>query len=63
VLPTTNRLLRALAPEDLDLLRPHLEPVPLPQRQTLSKPDTLIDDVYFPRREWCRLSSLWRMAP
>lgn len=49
MLLTTNRLLLALVPEDLDLLRPHLEPVTLPQRQTLSKPDTLIDDVYFPQ--------------
>lgn len=43
----SNRLLRALTPEDLDLLRPHLQPVPLPHKQTLSKPDTPIDDVYF----------------
>jgi CRP-like cAMP-binding protein len=43
----SNRLLRALTAEDLDLLRPHLEAVPLPHKQTLSKPDTPIDDVYF----------------
>ena len=46
--PISNRLLRALSAEDLDLLRPHLEPVPLPHKQTLSKPDTPIDEVYFP---------------
>lgn len=48
-LPLSNRLLLALAPEDLDLLGPHLEPVPLPHRQTLSKSDAPIDDVYFPQ--------------
>ena len=42
-----NRLLVALAPEDLDLLRPHLEAVPLPHKQTLSNPNTPIDHVYF----------------
>lgn len=43
----SNRLLRTLTAEDLDLLRPHLRRVPLPHKQTLSKPDTPIDDVYF----------------
>jgi len=46
-LSISNRLLVALALEDLDLLRPHLEPVPLPQKQTLSKPNTPLDHVYF----------------
>jgi CRP-like cAMP-binding protein len=46
-LSISNRLLVALALEDLDLLRPHLEPVPLPHKQTLSKPNTPIDQVYF----------------
>jgi CRP-like cAMP-binding protein len=44
-----NRLLRALSPDDLDPLRPHLEPVPLPQKQTLSSAGTPIDHVYFPQ--------------
>jgi len=43
----SNRLLVALPREDLDLLRPHLEPVPLPHKQTLSNPNTPIDHVYF----------------
>jgi CRP-like cAMP-binding protein len=43
----SNRLLVALGFEDLDLLRPHLEPVPLPHKQTLSKPNTPLDHVYF----------------
>jgi CRP-like cAMP-binding protein len=45
----SNRLLGALSPYDLDPLRAHLETVPLPQRQTLSSPDTSIDQVYFPQ--------------
>jgi CRP-like cAMP-binding protein len=47
--PLSNRLLASLAPEDLDLLGPHLEPLPLPQKQTLSAPYTPIDYVYFPQ--------------
>jgi CRP-like cAMP-binding protein len=43
----SNRLLVALAPGDLDPLRPHLELVPHPHKQILSKPDTPIDHVYF----------------
>jgi CRP-like cAMP-binding protein len=45
----SNRLLGALSPEDLDPLRAHLEPVPLPHKQTLSTPGTPIDHVYFPQ--------------
>jgi CRP-like cAMP-binding protein len=45
----SNRLLGALSPDDLDLLRAHLETVPLPQRQTLSSPGASIDQVYFPQ--------------
>jgi CRP-like cAMP-binding protein len=48
-LSISNRLLVALAPEDLDPLRPHLEPVPLPQKQILANPNTPIDHVYFPQ--------------
>jgi hypothetical protein len=39
----------ALAREDLDPLKPHLKPVPLPRKQILSKPDTSIDHVHFPQ--------------
>ena len=45
----SNRLVAALAPEDLDPLRPHLEPIPLPRKQILSNPNTPIDHVYFPQ--------------
>jgi CRP-like cAMP-binding protein len=43
----SNRLLLALVSEDLDRLRPHFEPVSLKLKQTLSKPNTSIDHVYF----------------
>jgi CRP-like cAMP-binding protein len=43
-----NRLLAALTPTDLDLIRPHLEPVSLGLRKDLEKPKRPIDDVYFP---------------
>jgi CRP-like cAMP-binding protein len=45
----SNRLLAALAREDFDPLKAHLEPVPLPHKQTLSNPNTPIDHVYFPQ--------------
>jgi CRP-like cAMP-binding protein len=43
-----NRLLAALTPADLDLMRPDLEPVLLGLRQDLEKPKRPIDNVYFP---------------
>lgn len=43
-----NRLLAALPPDELARLQPHLEPVDLPRRATLSKPGRVIDHVYFP---------------
>jgi CRP-like cAMP-binding protein len=46
-LSISNRLLRSLAADDLDPLRPHLHAVTLSHRQALSKPGTPIEDVYF----------------
>ena len=46
-IPISNRLLVALAAENLDPLRPHFQPVSLPHKQTLSKPGTPIEHVYF----------------
>src|SRR5947209_5677845 len=43
----SNRLLGALAADDLDSLRPHLHAAALTHRQALSKPGTPIEDVYF----------------
>jgi CRP-like cAMP-binding protein len=48
-LSISNRLLVALAREDLDRLRPYLEPVPLPHKQVLASPNAPIDHVYFPQ--------------
>ena len=42
-----NRLLAALKPADLQLLRPHLSPVTLKLRQELEQPDVKIEDLYF----------------
>jgi CRP-like cAMP-binding protein len=45
----SNRLLGALAREDLDRLRPHLNPFPLPHKRILVSPNTPVDHVYFPQ--------------
>lgn len=42
-----NRVLAALPPEELDLLRPHLEPVELRLRQVLMEPNRPLEHVYF----------------
>ena len=44
-----NRLLADLPAKARDQLRPHLEPVSLPQGQVLAKPGARIDYVYFPK--------------
>lgn len=43
----SNRLLVALAPEDLNRLRPLFEPRTIFQKQIRSKPNAPIDHVYF----------------
>src|SRR3984957_4092365 len=45
-----NRLLASLAPAHLARLRPHLEPVSLSIRQTLSMPGQPIEHAYFVER-------------
>jgi hypothetical protein len=55
-----NRLLAALSQADLNLLRPHLEPVQLKIRLQLEPPNRPINEVYFRRwasRQW------WRCNP
>jgi CRP-like cAMP-binding protein len=42
-----NRLLAALAPADLRLLQPHLEPLTLKLRHNMERPNKRIDDVFF----------------
>ena len=44
-----NRLLLALPKEELDRLRPNLEPVDMPLGKTVLRPNKLIDYVYFPK--------------
>jgi CRP-like cAMP-binding protein len=46
--PYRNRLLRVLAPADLDLLWPHLRFGALTLRQVLEEPNKPIKDLYFP---------------
>jgi CRP-like cAMP-binding protein len=43
-----NRLLSALSAADQRRMNPHLEVVPLALKQSLEKPNTRIDRVYFP---------------
>ena len=43
-----NNLLAALAPDDLALLRPYLEPVDLEIRHVMERPGQDIADIYFP---------------
>jgi CRP-like cAMP-binding protein len=43
-----NLLLASLSSSDLSRLQTHLEPVPLPLRRDLEKPDKRVDAVYFP---------------
>lgn len=47
-LTTSNRLLGFLSPEDLRLLEPSLERVPLALRQTMEEVDEIIGHIYFP---------------
>lgn len=42
-----NRLLAALARDDLNLLEPHLSPLALERRQVVEAPSRIIDYVYF----------------
>ena len=46
--PFRNILLRTLAPQDLDLIRPHLEPVALRKREVIVTADTAIPFTVFP---------------
>ena len=43
-----NLLLATLSVDDLQLLRPHLERIPLPRDKVLIEENAAIDDVYFP---------------
>lgn len=43
-----NRLLAAMSPEALDVMRPHLEPFTLELREIVYEPGQVITHVYFP---------------
>src|SRR5215212_9895641 len=45
--PVRNHLLKALAPDDLERLQPHLERVPLELKQTLADRNGPITHAYF----------------
>jgi CRP-like cAMP-binding protein len=45
-----NRLLAALPPEEMEVLRPDLEAVPLTYKHTLYEPNRPIEYVHFPHR-------------
>lgn len=42
-----NLILQALSSRDRDLLAPNLEPVNLPLRRDMEKPDKRIEDIFF----------------
>ena len=47
-MPSSNRLLASLSPDDFGLLEPHLESVTLGLRKHLERPNRRIEAVYFP---------------
>jgi len=50
-----NRLLAALSPDSLARLRPRLEMVEMPFRQTLHEPEVPMETVYFPESGWASM--------
>ena len=46
--PVRNVLLRALPPDDLGRLRPHLDPVPLPRGEAVIRPGEPFEHAWFP---------------
>jgi CRP-like cAMP-binding protein len=53
-----NRLLAALAPEDLAQLSPRLEPVEFSIRHVIQVPEEPITAVYFPETGWISMVAL-----
>ncbi len=45
---SSNHILSTLSPEEVERLRPHLEPIELPSGKVLFRPDETIEYVYFP---------------
>ena len=50
LVPRTNRILAALPPEEMEMLKPLLEAVALPFRQNIYETDRPVDHVYFLHR-------------
>ncbi|MCA1564642.1 MAG: Crp/Fnr family transcriptional regulator [Acidobacteria bacterium] len=57
--PTANRLLAHLSGDELELLRPHMERVPLSHGDRIIEPHVPIKDIYFPLN--CLLSMVTTM--
>lgn len=53
-----NRLLLALAPDDMSLLQPHFEPVALDRQQVLVEPNIPIEHVYFIEQGICSVLAI-----
>jgi CRP-like cAMP-binding protein len=58
--PISNLILASLPDAEFKLLRPHLEPTPLPQHQILHEPGQTIDFIYFLNEGMCSLVALSR---
>jgi CRP-like cAMP-binding protein len=54
----SNVILLSLPDDEYNLLRPYLEPTPLPQHQILQEPGEVIDFVYFPNEGMTSLVAL-----
>jgi CRP-like cAMP-binding protein len=52
-IPTANRLLAALSPDELRRLSSSLDVIPLPLKKTLYKPGDVVEHVYFPGGGFC----------
>ncbi len=48
--PPMNRILAAVPSEEMEVLQPHLEAVPLKYRQNLYETNTPVEYAYFPHR-------------
>lgn len=56
----SNLILASIPDPEFNLLRPHLEPIPLPQHQILHEPGQNIDFTYFLNDGMCSLVALSR---
>jgi CRP-like cAMP-binding protein len=59
-MPISNLILASISAPEFKMLRPHLEPTPLPQHQILHEPGQNIDFIYFLNDGMCSLVALSR---